>query len=69
MNSRLPVGDATLLLELRELWDVLRMEVLFDFDESPIMGVRRTVGGEADRAEELDGVTGAMKEGGGRARN
>ena len=40
------------------------MEVLFNFDESPIMGDRQSFGDGKDRAGELDGVTGAMEKGG-----
>ena len=32
------IRDAMLPLELHELWDELRMDVLFISDESPIMG-------------------------------
>ena len=40
------------------------MEVLFDFNESPIMGECRTLGSGKDKAQAPGGVTGAMGKGG-----
>ena len=48
-NYRASIGDATLPLELRELWDELRTEDPFVFDESPIMGECRVLVGGGGR--------------------
>ena len=48
-NSRAPIGDATLPLELRELRDELQTEGPFVFNESPIMGERRVLVGGGGR--------------------
>ena len=49
-----------LLLELQELQDVLRTDVFFVFDESPIMGERHVLEDGGVRAP--GGVGGILKE-------
>ena len=61
-NSWVPIGDATLLLELQELQDELRTDVPFVFNESPIMGECLTLGSGGVRAPEgVDEILGEQR--------